>query len=146
MGLFNLLFKKKEMDTSSDTQEKDNVFEHILRVFFEFKDKFPDKIISILIYPSRSICEYVAFDITFLFDGKIAWYKSNETNNVLEFFELVEDDGHIQTFRCVHNTFEPTNNYDYVNKKIKACVRHFSEENPGRNFDLSKTGATITFW
>ena len=52
MGLFNL-FKKEE--TAGLPYEKDAVFEHILNIFFDFKDKYPDKIVSLGIYPSEKI-------------------------------------------------------------------------------------------
>ena len=145
MGLFHL-FKRKPCDTTEDIFEQDTVFEHILKVFFDFKDKYPDKIVSIGIYPSNSITGYVAFDITFILDGNVNYFRSTETTEMLEFFKLVEDDGTFQTFECTRNTFEEANNRVYVDQKIKAYVKHFMKENPTRDFNLSKMGATIMFW
>lgn len=145
MGRFHL-FKRKPCDTTEDIFEQDTIFEHILKVFFDFKDKYPNKVVAIDIYPSKRITGYVAFDITFVLDGNVNYLQSTETSEMLEFFELVDDDGTFQTFGCTRNTFEKANNYAYVDQKIKAYVKHFMKENPSRNFDLSKTGAKMMFW
>lgn len=137
------LFKRKLGNTIDDV---DAIFEHKLKVFFNFKDKYPDKIVSIFIYPSKFVTEDVAFDITFVLDGKINYLQSAETSELLEFFELIDADCSFQTFGCTHNTFEKASSSAYVDQKIKAYVRHFMKENPNRNFDLSKTGANIMFW
>lgn len=144
MGLFDLF--KKDHNTHNNDFVEDAVFEHILNVFFAFKDKFPDKIVSLDIYPSRKITGYVAFDISFFLDGKISWYQSKETNEMLEFFKLIEDDGTFMTFEYVHNTFEESNNRNYIDSKLKSYIKHFMQLNPTRNFDLSRTGANIKYW
>lgn len=144
MGLFDLF--KKDHNTRSNIVTADAVFERILNVFFAFKDKFPDKIVSLYIYPSRKITGYVAFDIIFIFDGKINWYQSKETNEMLDFFTPIEDDGSFMTFEYVHNTFEESNNHNYIDSKLKACIKHYMQLNPTRKFDLSRTGANIKYW
>ena len=68
------------------------------------------------------------------------------TNELLEYFKLTEDDGCIQTFEYTYNTFEKTNNQNYVDKKIKSCISSYMNNNPTRKFDLSQTGAQIMFW
>lgn len=145
MGLFDL-FKSKPLVTTDNTFEQDDIFEHILKVFFDFQDKYPDRIVSMGIYPSKKITECVAFDITFILDGKVDYLPSIETSEMLEFFELVDYDGTFQTFECTRSTAEEANNYMYVEKKLKSYVKHFMQENPSRKFDLSKAGATIKFW
>ncbi len=137
---------QESYSTSTHNTAKDAVFEHILNVFFNFKDVFPDKIISLLIFPSKKAVGEVAFDITFLLDGKIKYLISDETNELLEYFKLTEDDGCIQTFEYTYNTFEKTNNRNYVDKKIKSCISCYMNDNPTRKFDLSQTGAKIMFW
>ncbi len=143
MGLFNL-FKKEE--TASLPYEKDAVFEHILNIFFDFKDKYPDKIVSLGIYPSEKFVGDVAFDICFIFDGNIKYYTSNETNEMLEFYQIVEDDGTFMTFQCTHNTFENAKSLEYTIKKLKAYVQSFMNAHPSRKFDFSSHGAVIRFW
>ncbi len=145
MGLFSL--KKKTYATTTTTvSEQDAVLDHILKVFFDFKGNYTDKIVSIGIYPSKKVSGYVAFDIIIVLNGKVNHLQSKETSEMLEFFEIVDDDGSFQTLECTRNTFEDANNSTYVDKKLKAYVKHFMQENPSVNFDLSKTGAQIRFW
>ena len=144
MGFLNL-FSRKQNDQFNACEE-DVVFEHILRTFFNFKDKYADKIVALHIFPSKKVEGYVAFDISFIFDGNINWYKSEETSEMLEFFDLVEDNAGFMTYECVHNTFEQSSNYTYIHMKLKACVRNFMNSNPNIQFDLSGVGAVIKYW
>jgi hypothetical protein len=124
----------------------DAVFEHILKAFFEFRDKHSQKIVSLQIFPSKMHQEDVAFDISFVFEGNVRRYNTNEAREMLEYFDVVEDDGSFQTLTCIHNTFESSSSHAYKDKKIKECVKHFMKNNPNRDFNLSKTGAEIRYW
>lgn len=139
MGLFNRK-KLNPMDI------EDEVFEHMLNVFFEFKEKYPTRIVSFGVHPSNKVIEYVAFDIYFIFDGRIDMYKSNETDEMLEFFEQVEYDGTFTTFEGVRNTYETYINRNDRIEKLKARIRHFAKSNPGIEFESKDYGVIIKYW
>lgn len=141
MGLFDRFKKNKEYESF----EKDALFEHILKVFFEFRDKYPDKVFSLHILPSKRVSGYVAFDILCVFSGNVNWLDSPEARELLEYFTAEEDNGGFQTLLHVYNSYKESSDAAYVDKAIKGYVRNFMNDNPDRRFDLTSTGAKINF-
>ena len=138
--------RASSVKTGSTSTDEEAGFEHVLNVFFSFKNTCPDKIIYLSISPSRRERGYVAFDIHFMYDGNIAWYPSNEANEMLQLFEMIKDEGSIQEFVCVYNTFEKSSNHAYIDQKVKSFVTLYMRKNPHIKFDLSGTGAKIKYW
>ncbi len=141
MGLFDRFKKNNDYDSF----EKDALFEHILKVFFDFRDKYSDKVYSLHIHPSRRVTGYIAFDVRFVFSGKVEWQTSSETSELLEYFAVEEDNGGFQTLLYVYNSYKESSDPAYVDRVIKGYVRNFMKDNPNRVFDLSSTGAKIDF-
>lgn len=143
MGLFDFF---KKTNTDNNVYEVDGVFEHILDVFFAFEEKYENRIVSLQIFPSRKVTGYVAFDIVFIFDGDIKAFKSSETEEMLEYFNVIEIDETLMTFECIRNTYEKSTNYEYIDKKLKSYVKHYMSLNQNIKFNLNKSGATIQYW
>lgn len=138
--------KASAVKYNKNDYEEDIVLENILNVFFAFKDKFPDKVVSLHLNQSRSIHNYIAFDVCFFLDGKIEFYKSIEAAELLNFFSLTEDDGTFQTYEYTRNTLKQPKNTDDIDQLLKSHIKHYMAQHPTRVFDLSKNGAVIRFW
>lgn len=138
--------KQSEVKYNKNDCEEDTVLEKVLNVFFSFKDKYPDKVVSLHINQSRSIHNYIAFDVCFFLDGKMEFYKSEEADELLKFFSLTEDDGKFQTYEYTRNTYIQPKNTDNIDMQLKSHIKHYMSQYPTRVFDLSKNGAVIRFW
>lgn len=146
MGLFSLFGKKREGNSDFVDYESNEILNGILDMFFDFEEKCKGKIVCLDIYPSKTIRDRVAFDISFIFDGKVEWYVQKDREDLFEFFREIECDGTFTTFQCTIDTYEYNSNYEYIKSKLRSNIKSYMITRPDKIFEFRSSGATIKYW
>ena len=114
--------------------------------FFAFRDKFPDRVISLHINRADIDSSFLHLRIIFLLDGQLNFCNSAESRKLQESFSLIDADNHICTYEFIYCTGKTFKNDKSSDSFIKSYVKQYMAIRPARNFDISKTGAQIRYW
>ena len=123
-----------------------SILDMALDDFFAFRDKFPDRVISIFIHQANIDSSFLNLRISFLLDGQLSLYNSKESKKLQESFSFYDADNHISTYEFIYCTGEIYKNNKTSDEFIKMYVKQYMAIRPGINFNTNKTGAHIKYW
>lgn len=149
MGFFGLFGKKKSNISTSESRTLSEYchpnLEYALNVFFEFADENKDKIVNILIHPSKRLENEVAFDLEFILDGQFDWYRTPNNTELFKLFKQCDNETFCKVIATV-TTHEESKSYDYTAKKLISNINSYMDKYPERQFIIEPWGASKKIW